>query len=66
MKIENYESCDELIKIAKELYEEVKKIELNKDDRLYVETYYKYINTYNKFKKKQIESYIDDLKTYLL
>lgn len=60
-----YIDCNDLIQEANELYEEAKKKELYKDDIYYIESMNKYINTYDKFKEKQIKQYITDLKEYI-
>ena len=60
-----YIECNDLIQEANELYEIVKYKELYKDDIYYIESMNKYINTYDKFKEKQIKQYIKDLKDYI-
>lgn len=65
-----YIDCDDLIKEANILYEILKgmiQIEqrIYKSDLNYIESMNKYINTYEKFKEKQIRQYITDLKEYI-
>lgn len=60
-----YIDCNDLIQEANKLYEEAKYKELYKDDIYYIESMNKYINTYEKFKEKQIKQYITDLKEYI-
>ena len=62
-----YIDCNDLIQEANELYEitKAKEKELYKDDIYYIESMNKYINTYEKFKEKQIKQYITDLKDYI-
>jgi hypothetical protein len=60
-----YIDCDDLIKEANILYEIVKEKEIHKADLNYIESMNKYINTYDKFKEKQIKQYITDLKEYI-
>jgi len=60
-----YIYCDDLIQEANELYEIAKYKELYKTDLNYIETMNKYINSYDKFKEKQIKQYITDLKDYI-
>jgi archaellum biogenesis ATPase FlaH len=60
-----YIDCDDLIKEANILYEIAKEKEIHKADLNYIESMNKYINTYDKFKEKQIKQYITDLKEYI-
>jgi hypothetical protein len=60
-----YIDCNDLIQEANKLYQEVKEKKLYKDDIYYIESMNKYINTYDKFKEKQIKQYITDLKEYI-
>ncbi len=62
-----YIDCYALIQEANELYKEAKEKEkeLYKDDIYYIDTMHKYINTYERFKEKQINQYIIDLKEYI-
>lgn len=60
-----YIDCDDLIKEANILYEISKEKEIHKADLNYIESMNKYINTYDKFKEKQIKQYITDLKEYI-
>ena len=60
-----YIDCNDLIQEANELYEIAKYKELYKADLNYIESMNKYINTYEKFKEKQIKQYITDLKDYI-
>ena len=60
-----YINCDNLIKEANILYEIAKYKDLYKDDIYYIESMNKYINTYERFKEKQIKQYITDLKDYI-
>ena len=60
-----YIDCNDLIQEAKELYEIAKYKELYKADLNYIESMNKYINTYERFKEKQIKQYITDLKEYI-
>ena len=60
-----YIDCYDLIKEANILYEIAKYKDLYKDDILYIDTMHKYINTYERFKEKQIKQYITDLKEYI-
>ena len=59
-----YIDCYDLIQEANKLYEITKEKELYKDDIYYIESMNKYINSYDKFKEKQIKQYITDLKDY--
>lgn len=60
-----YIDCNDLIQEANKLYEEAKEKELHNTDLNYIESMNKYINTYEKFKEKQIKQYITDLKEYI-
>lgn len=60
-----YIDCNDLIQEANGLYQEAKAKELYKDDIYYIESMNKYINTYDKFKEKQIKQYITDLQEYI-
>ena len=60
-----YIDCYDLIKEANILYEIAKKKEIHKADLNYIETMYKYINTYERFKERQIKQYIKDLQEYI-
>ena len=72
-----YIDCYDLIKEANILYKEFKEKQLYKEDKEnkekqlykedinYIETMNKYINTYDKFKEKQIKQYIRDLQEYI-
>jgi len=60
-----YIDCNDLIQEANKLYEEAKEKELHNADLNYIESMNKYINTYEKFKEKQIKQYITDLKDYI-
>jgi len=60
-----YIDCNDLIQEANKLYQEAKEKELYKDDIYYIESMNKYINSYDKFKEKQIKQYITDLKDYI-
>jgi len=60
-----YIDCNDLIQEANKLYEEAKEKELHNADLNYIESMNKYINTYEKFKEKQIKQYITDLKEYI-
>jgi hypothetical protein len=60
-----YIDCYDLIQEANKLYQEAKEKELYKDDIYYIESMNKYINSYDKFKEKQIKQYITDLKEYI-
>ena len=57
-----YVNCDELIKEANILYNIVKDKELHKDDKHYINSMNKYINTYKNFREIKIRQYIADLK----
>ena len=60
-----YIDCNDLIQEANKLYQEAKENELYKDDIYYIQSMNKYINSYEKFKEKQIKQYITDLKDYI-
>ena len=60
-----YIDCNDLIQEANKLYQEAKEKELYKDDIYYIESMNKYINSYDKFKEKQIKQYITDLNEYI-
>jgi hypothetical protein len=60
-----YIDCNDLIQEANILYCEAKEKELYKDDIYYIQSMNKYINSYDKFKEKQIRQYITDLKEYI-
>ncbi len=60
-----YIDCNDLIQEANILYEIAKNKRLRKADLNYIESMNKYINTYDKFKEKQIKQYITDLKEYI-
>ena len=60
-----YIDCYDLIQEANILYEIAKEKEIYKADLNYIESMNKYINTYDKFKEKQIKQYITDLKEYI-
>ena len=60
-----YIDCNELIQEANKLYKKSKAKELHKDDIYYIESMNKYINSYDKFKEKQIKQYIIDLKEFI-
>ena len=57
-----YVNCDELIKEANILYNIVKDKELHQDDKHYINSMNKYINTYKNFREIKIKQYITDLK----
>jgi hypothetical protein len=62
---DNYINCDELIKEANLLYNQINKQNLYIDDYNYIISMHKYINSYEKFKERQIKQYINDLHNYL-
>ena len=64
-----YIDCNDLIEEANILYDILKQQkynDLHKADLNYIETMNKYINTYEKFKEKQIKQYITDLNEYII
>ena len=63
-----YIDCNDLIEEANILYDILKQPkynDLHKADLNYIESMNKYINTYDKFKEKQIKQYITDLNEYI-
>lgn len=60
-----YVNCDELIKEANILYNIVKDKELHQDDKHYINSMNKYINTYKNFREIKIKQYITDLKQFI-
>jgi hypothetical protein len=57
-----YIDCKKNIKIANELYQIAIEKDLSFDNKEYINSMNKYINTYSKFREKIIKNYIDDLK----
>ena len=57
-----YIDCDENIKIANELYLQAIQKDLSFDNREYINSMNRYINSYTKYREKIIKNYIDDLK----
>ena len=57
-----YIDCDENIKIANELYLQAIQKDLSFDNREYLNSMNKYINTYKNFREIKIRQYIADLK----
>jgi hypothetical protein len=64
-----YIDCDDLIINANELYNILKQStkynDLHKADINYINSMNKYINSYDKFKEKQIKQFITDLNEYI-
>ncbi len=60
-----YIDCDDLIKEANELYQEARHKQMHVADLNYIESMNIYINTYDKFKQRQIKQYIKDLHEYI-
>ncbi len=54
-----------LIKEANILYETARQKQMHAADKNYIESMNKYINTYDKFKERQIKQYIRDLQEYI-
>ena len=64
-KSDLYIDCNDLIKEANILYQVAKQKEMHHDDILYIDSMNKYINTYDKFKERQIKQFIKDLQQYI-
>ena len=60
-----YIDCYDLIKEANILYETARQKQMHAADKNYIESMNKYINTYERFKEKQIKQYITDLQEYI-
>jgi hypothetical protein len=61
-----YIDCDENIKIANELYLQAIQKDLSFDNREYIESMNRYINSYSKYREKIIKNYIEDLKEMII
>ncbi len=57
-----YIDCDEIIKKANELYLQAIQKDLSFDNREYIESMNRYINSYTKYREKILKNHIDDLK----